>query len=264
VQPLPTRINGPVAVIGDVHGHVKKLLTILEKLQSLPDFEQRWLVFIGDFVDRGPDSKETLDVVIDLLTEHPRTTAIAGNHELAMAASLDLVRTPDYSNWTERWLEYHDAKLTFESYGAEFGNLEELRDLMPGSHQEFLAGLPWCVEHPRFLFVHAGLDPNTPFGLQLRILQQKDCSLNRPQWLCSKALIDADVPPDCPVTVVSGHVPVPKVIFRPQRILIDTTGGIEGDLSCVLLPEKQILTSDAKAAIVASPAEQSRAWWKLW
>ena len=264
MQPLPTQINGPVAVIGDVHGQVEKLLTVLEKLQSLPDFEQRWLVFIGDFVDRGPDPKGTLDVVTDLLVEHPRTTAVAGNHELAMAASLDLIPTPDYSNWAERWLDHHDAETTFESYGAEFGKLDDLRDRLPQSHQQFLAELPWCVEHPKHVFVHAGLDPLTPFGLQLRILRQKDFSLNCPQWLCSKALVEAEAPPDCPVAVVSGHVYVPNVVIRPKRILIDTTGGVVGDLSCVLLPEKRVITSGNGTAVAAVSGERSRAWWKLW
>ena len=54
---LASRIQGPVAVIGDVHGQVEKLLTILDRLRELPDYEQRWIVFIGDLVDRGPDPR---------------------------------------------------------------------------------------------------------------------------------------------------------------------------------------------------------------
>src|SRR5690606_4445624 len=102
MQTLARRIQGPVAVIGDVHGQVEKLLTILEKLRALPDYERRWLVFIGDFVDRGDDPKAALDIAVDLLMQHPRTTAVAGNHELAMGAALGLLPTPEYSNWAER------------------------------------------------------------------------------------------------------------------------------------------------------------------
>ncbi len=268
MQPLPTRIDGPVAVIGDLHGQVEKLLTVLDKLRTLPDFEQRWIVFIGDFVDRGPDSKAVIDVVTDLLQQHPRTTAIAGNHELAMVGALGLIPTPDYSNWAERWLDHHDAETTFESYGAEFGNLEDLNDRLPDRHKEFLTGLPWLVEHPKALFVHAGLDPNTPFEMQLRILREKDFSLNRPQWLCSKSMVEHGVPPDCPVTVVSGHVYTPHVVFGNKRIVLDTTGGVQGDLSCVLLPEKKIVTSSADpigSAVTSGAASgRSRAWWKIW
>ena len=49
---LATRIQGPVAVIGDVHGQTDQLEGVLDKLRALPDYERRWLVFIGDFVDR--------------------------------------------------------------------------------------------------------------------------------------------------------------------------------------------------------------------
>ena len=52
---LATHIEGPVAVIGDVYGYVDKLADVLEKLRTLPDYEQRWIIFIGDFVDRGSD-----------------------------------------------------------------------------------------------------------------------------------------------------------------------------------------------------------------
>jgi serine/threonine protein phosphatase 1 len=259
MQKLRTRIDGPVAVIGDVHGQVEKLLALLDKLRAVPDFEQRWVVFIGDFVDRGPDPKAAVDVVLDLLMQHPRTTAVAGNHEFAMTAALGLIPTPEYANWEKRWTDHYDARTTFESYGAEFDDVQDLAARMPEKHKAFLSNLPWCVEHPRYIFVHAGLDTNAPFEMQMRILRQKDFTLNRPQWLCSKSFVEAAPPPGCPQTVVSGHVYTPKVEFRPKRIQIDTTGGTQGDLSCVLLPEKKVLTSGAHAA-----TEESRSWWKIW
>jgi len=256
---LATRIDGPLAVIGDLHGQVEKLLVVLENLRSLPDYDRRWLVFLGDFVDRGPDPKAALDVVTDLLIEHPRTTAIAGNHDLAMAASLGCVPTPEYSNWAQRWLEHYDAATTFESYGVDFGNIDELAEAVPPAHRDFLGDLPWCVEHPRYLFVHAGIDSNTPFDVQLRILRQRDFTLTRPQWLCSKSLVGAEVPADCPFTVVSGHVCVPQVQFGHKRILADTTGGTGGELSCLLLPEKKVISSASEVAIAGS-----KSWWKIW
>ena len=120
------------------------------------------------------------------------------------------------------------------------------------------------MEHPQYLFVHAGLDSLSPFDLQLRILQKKDFSLNRPQWLFSKSYVESDPPPDCPLTVVSGHVCVPKVTIRPKRILIDTTGGIEGDLSCVLLPEKTIISSGSTPAVATGSTEKpAKRWWQV-
>ncbi len=240
---FPTRIDGPVAVIGDVHGQVDQLEALLGQLRDMPDIERRWIVFIGDLVDRGPDPKGAIDIYLDLCREHKRTAAIAGNHELAMAAGLGYVPTPDYTDWPARWIDHYGSHSTFASYGAEFGNLEALRGEVPQSHQHFLANLPWLIEHPEFLFVHAGLDPDADLATQLAILRERDFTLNRPTWLCSKSLINGRLPEGCYQTVVSGHVPVPEVQFFPKRMLIDTTGGVGGHLSCVLLPEAYVVTS---------------------
>ncbi|MCA8982495.1 MAG: metallophosphoesterase [Planctomycetaceae bacterium] len=271
---LVTEITGPVAVIGDVHGQVEKLGIVLDAIQDAPDFERRWVVFAGDFVDRGPDTRGCLDMVLEFLEYHPQTTAVAGNHDLAMAASLGLVPTPEYSNWSGRWLDHYNAQATFESYGVEFGDLEGLRQAMPVEQQQFLARLPWIVEHPQYLVVHAGLDPHTSCDMQVKILRQKDFTLNRPQWLCEKNYAEQDVPEDCEKTVISGHVWVPKVVMRRRKILCDTTGGVEGHLSAVLLPEMQVLNSGGgrlscqpaapAAHQAASAPAESRGWWKIW
>ncbi|MEW4526144.1 metallophosphoesterase [Maioricimonas sp. JC845] len=272
----PTSINGPVAVIGDVHGQVEKLLAVLDRLRALPDYDRRWIVFIGDLVDRGPDPKGAIDVALDLMLEHSRTTIVSGNHEFAMAASAGLLPVPEYSNWSARWVDHYGADTTFESYGAEFGNLDDLVARMPERHRELLSDLPWCVEHPEYLFVHAGLDPNQPLAMQLPVLRKRDYSLTRPPWLCSKSFADAEIPGDCHATVVSGHVPVESVYFGPKRILTDTTGGIGGDLSCVLLPEGRVITSGQDrsdrrqtAAAPATPRQQTGntkggGWLKFW
>lgn len=267
---LKTKIQGPVAVIGDVHGQTDKLAVVLNKLKALPDYESRWLVFIGDLVDRGTDPRGSVELFRKTLREHSKTTAVAGNHEFAMCAGLGWLPSHEGSNWGDRWVKHYNSESTFSSYGAEVGNLDDLRDKVPDEHRELLVNLPWCVEHPQLLFVHAGLDPNSPFDMQLRILHKKDYSLNRPQWLCEKSFVESDPPRDCPLTVVSGHVKVDQVVFRPKRILIDTTGGDEGDLSCVLMPERTVISS-GKDTVPAKPARSAAtsgaaktAWWNLW
>lgn len=269
VPTLKTKIQGPIAVIGDVHGQLDKLVLVLNKLKKLPDYEHRWIVFIGDFVDRGPDSKGAIDQFLKLLHDHPRTTAIAGNHEFAMCSALGWLSSREGSNWGERWVKHYNSDKTFASYGAEVGNLDDLNAKVPAEHRELLVNLPWCVEHPQLLFVHAGLNPNAPFATQLRILHQKDFSLNRPEWLCEKAFVEAEPPRDCPLTVVSGHVRVDTVQIRPKRILIDTTGGDEGDLSCVLMPEKKVVSSGDNPSskpprTMATASVGKSSWWNLW
>ncbi len=240
---VPTRIDGPVAVIGDVHGQTKKLRRIIHQLERTPDIQNRWIVFIGDLVDRGPDTKGTLDLYCDLASQHDKVTWVCGNHELAMAASLDLIRAPDYLEWKQSWLNAYSVETTFESYGAAFGKFDQLRDALPARHVEYLSALPWRVEHPQYLFVHAGLDPVLPFDMQVQILRNPDYTLAQPPWLFSKSFIRGPVPQGCPVTVVQGHVPITEVHFGNQIIATDTTGGVTGDLSCVLLPENVVLTS---------------------
>ncbi len=240
---LPTRIDGPVAVIGDVHGQYQELRRIIRQLEHTPDIHQRWIVFIGDLVDRGPDSRAVLDLYCDLAGQHDKVTWICGNHELAMAASLGLIRTPDYIDWEGSWLQAYSVEPTFDSYGVPRGDMAALKEALPSQHAELLSALPWRVEHPKYLFVHAGLDPDLPFDMQVQILRQPDYSLARPPWLFSKSFIRGPVPPGCPVTVVQGHVPLEEVYFGTQIIATDTTGGVTGDLSCVLLPENIVLTS---------------------
>ena len=251
---LAEEITGPVAVIGDVHGQTEQLERILAELKSRDDFQDRWIVFIGDLVDRGPDPKSTIDCFVALREEHPRTTLVCGNHELAMAAALNLVETPDYCDWSGRWLDHYGCGPTFRSYGIDnVGDYPALLEAMPQSHRDLLSDVPWCVDHPEYFFVHAGLDPASSFELQRAILQDRDVTLTRPQWLCSRSLTFSEPPRDCSQIVVSGHVRVPHVSFGQKRILVDTTGGEGGSLSCVLLPEHQIIHSDPHLGQPAGP-----------
>ena len=282
---LPTKIDGPVSVIGDVHGQVDKLQKVLAKLRARPDFHQRWIVFIGDFVDRGPDPKGATDIVLSLMQEHGYVASICGNHELAMCGSLHLFPPPDYAEWDKRWVGHYDSHKTFESYGAEFGDMPALLAAMPDDHKQFYANLPWCIEHPQYQFVHAGLEAHQPYEMQVGILSAREYSLTRPPWLCSKTLVTSPVPADTPVTVVSGHVCVPEVTFGDRRLLIDTTGGIERDLSCVLLPENivvwsgtnEVRTPDGRVlprtrvgagtgqgGLQFAPGHEKKVWWKFW
>lgn len=264
---LPTRIDGPVAVIGDVHGQVDKLQRILQKLAFVPGMADRWIVFIGDLVDRGPDPKGAVDAYCELSAQHGKVTLVCGNHELAMAGSLGLIEVPDFVDWPGRWLPHYDSDRTFASYGVPHGELDSLREALPTEHAKLIADLPWSVEHPQYLFVHAGLDNNLPFSTQVSILRQRDYSLAHPPWLFDKRFVHGSAASDCPVTVVVGHTPLPQVRFGDRVIGTDTTGGIQGELSCVLLPENIVITSgdDPPGGMrQPEPNRKHKPWWKPW
>jgi len=243
MKPLADKIDGPVAVIGDLHGQFEQLNSLITRLETMSDASTRWVVFIGDFLDRGSNPRGTLGRVIRWMAERPRITAIMGNHDLAIAAALGWVDTPRQSNWDTRYPGSYDPRTTFESYGVAEGDLDGLRQAMPDEHKQFIANLPWCVEHPDYLFVHAGLLSDQAYSEQISALRARDFTRNRPPWLCDRDLDDSALPHGCDVTVVSGHKRKSQVIFRDQRILVDTTGGIGGKLSAVLLPERQVVTS---------------------
>lgn len=262
---VPQRIDGPVAVIGDVHGQTDKLRQIIAQLAKLPDIHRRWIVFIGDLVDRGPDPAGSVSLYCDLAKQHEKVTWLCGNHELAMVGSLKLIDTPDYIDFSGRWLNHYDAHTTFESYGVPNKDLDALRSALPEEHVRLMSDLPWSIEHRDYLFVHAGLDRNMPFETQVRILRERDFSLSHPPWLYSKEFITMGPPMDSPVTIVLGHVPVPRVTFNNGQIATDTTGGVGGELSCVLLPENVVLQSGNPSAQRSVTADSMpRAWWKVW
>lgn len=259
---VPTRIDGPVAVIGDVHGQTLQLREIIAQLAGLPDIHKRWIVFIGDLVDRGPDPAGAVQLFCDLVKQHEKVTWVCGNHELAMAGTLGLINAPDYIDFRGRWTHHYNSHTTFESYGVEHKDVEGLRAALPEEHVRLLSDLPWSVEHRDYLFVHAGLDRNIPFETQIRILRERDYSLSHPPWLYSKEFILMGPPSDCPVPVVIGHVPVPKVQIGNGMIAIDTTGGVTGALSCVLLPENIVLQSGSSGpSPIEAPVKKKRAWW---
>lgn len=252
------QIDGPVAVVGDLHGQIEKLRRVIEQLQHRSDYQERWLVFIGDLCDRGPDTRGVLDFMVKLFEAHPRTAIVSGNHELAMAGALGLTAAPQNNNWPHRWLDHYGSEQTFESYGVPFGELDALRETLPDSHRAFISNLPWGVDHPEYYFVHAGLDPLLGMATQKRILDAPDYSLRRPDWLCSKKWTFLSPPEDCSQIVVSGHAHVDQVTFARKRLLIDTTGGFTGSLSCVLLPEQEVLHSDPQAARQPVYADDTR------
>jgi hypothetical protein len=170
-------------------------------------------VFLGDYVDRGPDSKGVLEFLSTLQSRLlPLQSAyfIAGNHDLALALFLGLVppgTQPDLSftqanlrdidrlfplysgpgretmhvqGFRYGMVDLYECKATFRSYGVEPGDRTGLLNAMPLHHQEFLRQLPWVVDlkHDvgRVLAVHSGLvsSSTTPLDEQLQVLHARD------------------------------------------------------------------------------------------
>lgn len=242
-----TRIDGPVALIGDVHGQLDLFDRLVDRLARRGDFRDRWIVLLGDLVDRGPDPRGVIARVLELMAAHPRTTIVCGNHDLAMAGALDLVPVPAEAQWAKRWRRGYQCETTFRSYGVAPGDFEGLGRAVPEDHARLLTALPWVVEHPGVICVHAGLTPELPTATQLKILRERDFTLHRPPWLCRKDLDETVSPRDCPVPIASGHVVRERPHVDSNRILLDCTGGVGGELTGLLLPENELITSHRDA-----------------
>ena len=153
---------GRVVAIGDIHGCPDALATLIDALAPSRDDT---IVLLGDYIDRGPNSRGVLDRLI-ALGGRCRLVPLLGNHEEAL---LDALRD---SNSLRRWLTLGGAD-TLRSYGwAPGGPRRALADWFPKAHREFLAGCRSYYETASHLFVHAGYMPDLALaeqtGLALR------------------------------------------------------------------------------------------------
>jgi serine/threonine protein phosphatase 1 len=235
------RIDGKVVAIGDLHGDREQAELLLGHLARTGGLEGRWAVFLGDYVDVGPDTAGVIDLLLDLRGQHQKTTFLCGNHDLNLAKALGLVPGP-HREFYRRRLSTRSAP-TLHSYGvADEG---ELLAAMPERHKNFFRRLPWVVEHPDYLFVHCGLDPREPLDEQLRRLRERDTTIYKPKWLHDDRLSHAGHRHQTDRLIVAGHAIGPDVRVVGNKVLLDTGCGYGGYLSALLLPEGRLIQTVA-------------------
>jgi serine/threonine protein phosphatase 1 len=204
--------------IGDIHGCALTLDALLDQLSPTADDH---LVFMGDYIDRGPDSKGVIERLMALQKTHP-CTFLRGNHEALMLACLDQY---EYELWA-----VNGGNDTLRSYGIREFRFHDL----PEDHVAFVRATEFYYETPTFFFVHAGLKPH------LTVEQNKQTA-NEEVYLWERSHLHA---PSLvwEKTVVCGHTPQHEPINREQLILIDTGCVYKhprlGRLTAVRLPER--------------------------
>jgi serine/threonine protein phosphatase 1 len=224
-----TEVSPRVFAFGDIHGCNAELNVLLESLRSQHNATKAdQFVFIGDYIDRGPDSKGVIDTLLAWKEEFPKTIFLKGNHEDMLLSFLGMGGSSGQVYLVNGGAEF------FKSYGIETtGPLSEVAKSLPREHLRFLTSLELGVSIGEFLFVHAGINPLFELGAQ----KPHDLMWIRGEFIPVEHKLGK--------TVVFGHTPFADVMLHmPFKIGIDT-GLVYGNLlSAVELVEGTVLQVD--------------------
>lgn len=234
-----------VAFIGDVHGWIDRLETVLAQVRGRP------LILMGDLLDRGPESR-TVVRRVRTLVESGLAHSLMGNHEYALVRGLGCpsLGLPPDPRLFATWCAAYGGHATCTSYGVPPGDAAALRQAM-GTDVDFLARLPWVIRSTTagcaFVAVHAGLSsqpwlPQIKEAQSIGILWPKHSP--QPEILYAKdrlGVIPQDFPAGC--CLVTGHVPLPRPEITSRMVACDTSGGLPNRrLSAVIWPEGRVVT----------------------
>src|SRR5436190_3226178 len=217
-----------VYVVGDVHGSANALRDVFSRIDAdkpLWAVRRPVQIFLGDYVDRGPASRE----VLDLLITRSRTDELLllkGNHG---AMLLEFFDNPSLLG---HWRQFGGLQ-TLISYGLKPSlnpTLDEQKELarelagrIPPAHRKLIAAMPLSLPVGDFFFVHAGVRPGIPFK------QQKEEDL---LWIREDFLLHER---DYEKIVVHGHTPVAEPDVRSNRVNLDVGAYATGRLACLVI-----------------------------
>lgn len=218
----------PVYAIGDIHGRRDLLILLLNKINAHARGRSAEVIFLGDYIDRGPDSAGVIDAILD----SPRLEKFAcsylkGNHE---ATLLEFLSDPGVG---PSWAQFGGLE-TLMSYGVRPPTLKsdvdawasaskDLHVKLPDRHKRFYAELELTVERGDYLFVHAGVDPEK----RLEDQTEHDLLWIRDEFLDHGRQLDR--------LIVHGHTPEPSPHHDKRRIGIDTGAYQTGILTAVYI-----------------------------
>lgn len=215
-----------IYAIGDIHGCIRQLenlFAIIDHDLSVHPSDAHQIVTIGDYVDRGPDSKAAIEFLLNNRKTRPMV-CLRGNHDQRMLEFMDI---PE---------EVGDAFMTYggrellQSYDVDPDATDDLvalsrafRRNVPASHVRFLDGLALCHEAGDYYFCHAGIRP----GVALQDQQADDLLWIRNAFLNHQGAY--------PKVIIHGHTPRDQIDIQPNRINVDSCCFDTGRLSSIVL-----------------------------
>jgi serine/threonine protein phosphatase 1 len=209
-----------IFAIGDIHGCNHELKKLLSLINPVPTADT--IVFLGDYIDRGPDSRGVIETILDFKKAFPHTVCLKGNHEAMFLNAYLNERNVDL-------YLFNRGDATLHSYGVTAADFPALK-FLPEEHLQFLTNLLLYYETNDYLFVHAGLRPQRSLEEQ----SPEDLLWIRDEFIHSSW--------DFGKTVVFGHSPLSeKPLIEKNKIGIDTGAVYGGRLTCIELPSLKIV-----------------------
>jgi diadenosine tetraphosphatase ApaH/serine/threonine PP2A family protein phosphatase len=234
----PTR--GRLFAVGDIHGCDQELGAMLAAIDPQPADK---VVFLGDYVDRGPSPKGVIDRLIDLRdAARCQVIFLRGNHEDMFLSFLG-----EHGSHGEAFL-FNGGRTTLASYGVRAGvPRNRVPEMLPAPHLEFLRALELCHVVDPYVFVHAGISPLHPLEQQ----REEDLLWIREEFIRNRHRLSK--------TVIFGHTPQREVLWHlPYKIGLDTGCVYGNKLSCLELTSGVLLQVDRDTCSVtrrSAPAE---------
>jgi serine/threonine protein phosphatase 1 len=205
--------TGRLFAIGDIHGCPDELAAIIK---AIAPGEDDTVVFVGDYVDRGPSARDAVEIVLELQKGPAEVVTLKGNHEDMMLSYLGF-----RGHYGESFL-FNGGAVTLDSYGIGESELDSAVEHIPDEHLKFYRNLSLSYLRPPYFFVHAGILP-------ARQLEEQD-----PEdllWIRQEFIFKAH---EAGAIVVFGHTPMRGVMIDlPYKLGIDTGLVYGGKLTCL-------------------------------
>ncbi|MFY2823049.1 metallophosphoesterase family protein [Ruegeria sp. MALMAid1280] len=244
-------MTSPIYAVGDIHGQHEMLEDALRLVEQDGGPDAR-VVFLGDYVDRGPNSRGVLDLLIEGQRAGRNWVMVKGNHDRMFARFVQGGEIADkHLPVTLNWLDPRlGGRETLASYRVAvtdrdriFQVQERARADVPQAHTDFLNGLPAYHQEGELLFVHAGIRPGIPLE------QQTEDDL---VWIRNEFLMESG---PHPWLVVHGHTPVDRAEHCGNRVNLDTGAGYGKPLATAVFEGKDcwLLTEAGRVPLTPNP-----------
>jgi serine/threonine protein phosphatase 1 len=230
-----------VYAIGDIHGcidELKDMLKLIKKDLKEHPVKNHRIIFVGDYVDRGPDSKAVIDRLIKMREKGHNVTFLRGNHEEKLITAFTAIDRRNMSGFikyggpetlasygltgkaVDRILGSNPSKKDYEKFSSE------VRSHLGKTHVEFLTSLPTSTIEGDYFFCHAGVNPRASFDIQ----RDYDLIWMREPFLSWGKPLEK--------VVVHGHTPRQRIGEHPHRINVDTSCVYGNLLTAAVLEDK--------------------------